>query len=134
MSAEQRPGITRVLGTALDFAYSELGDQSGQDVTEEQISAVLHGELRLFKTSWLSNLSPDFYQDEKFLKEALGFHTNSGLRNASIFMFTMADHWREVAHKEKESDPDSEAYSEAQRRALACKSSRDFIDQMHLRV
>ena len=153
MSAEQRPGIPQLLGAAienalpflrnhrmsveqarrsLDFAYTELGGESGRNVTEEQTHAVLHGELRVLESFWF--LPDELSFDLVDLKASLKLHTTSGLWKAGGVMSRRADYWRDIAFKENEAKPDSEVYHEAQRRALACETASDLLFLKRLKV
>lgn len=156
MTAEQKPGLAQLLiatiedavpilrnhrrdveqaSRSLDFAWSELGGESGRDVQEEQISAVLKAELRVLQAPWIRFTRPSpIYMSEDYLLEALKFHTYRGLDKASIFMFVRRDHWRQVAHQEQEINPDSQSYHEARRRLLACSNAQKLLNQKSLKI
>ena len=119
----------------LDIAYSQLGGETGKDVNEEQIRAVLNAELGILRTSFLPTFAFQFgFVDKRFLEAALSFNTLHGLDNASLFMSTKYDYWKNIAHKLKVAESDPGIVNEAERRTIACDNAQHLLDEMSQRL
>lgn len=117
----------------LDFAYSTFGGETGNEVTLEQVSAVLKAELGVLQSSKRPNFQPPF-TDEQHIKEALKLHTKQGLYIASLFMYVKADMWREAYYSQNITESDSKTDHEVQRRAIACESAKRLLESMAFEI
>lgn len=115
----------------LDTVYSQLGGETGRNVTSEQVRSVLQAELDVLQTSFLHDPNPS-YADADWFKKALKFHTVGGLNNASLFMYNRADHWREVAHNRRTAEADRDSVGESERRVVACEVASKLMDSISL--
>lgn len=113
----------------LNSAWSALGDEIGENVTLEQIRAVINAELEVLTTSPPSTIQPLFVSND-FLESALKLHTLTGLVCAEAFMFSKADFWRDVAYKNAVEESISGNNLEAQRRVIASVSSQRLLFSM----
>lgn len=116
----------------LNLAYSALGDPQGENVTLEQIRAVLNAELEVLQASPSrpDNTSPFWYVNEDFLKQSLKLHTLGGLEYAEMFMFGKADFWRDIAHELEFEGINFK--TEARRRVIACAKAGKLLDSAHI--
>ncbi len=117
----------------LDSAWSNLGDEKGKNVTEEQIRTVLEAELKVLQTLSLPYSRP-FYHDEGYLRETLELHTQLGLNKAKLFMHSKVDKWGKNTYDLKVEEPDSEMGNEAQRRLIACGTASELLSSMSLAI